>query len=328
MLSLNKYLKICRLLTVCIFLFKNSTSQNLIQNGSFEISTNNDCYGSFDHHTFPNPHILDSWYNYNSPDYFSSVCSVGAYSVPFNLFGINNAKHGATYVGIYIYSKDTENKEYIYQQLTAPLQSGKIYCLNFYISRADKIPFAIKNMGAYFSNSLPPMVTNYYINATPQVLNQSGFLSDTINWMEIQGCFTAQGGEQYITIGNFNSNANTDTLRIQSTDPLTGAGNDIAYYYIDDVTLIDQTTVGLENMNYESGVMNVYPNPAMDVLNVGTNFQNKENLTIKITDVIGREILITDYKEQLDISFLERGIYFVSILQGNKTLGVRKIVKE
>jgi hypothetical protein len=71
----------------------------------------------------------------------------------------------------------------------------------------------------------------------------------------------------------------------------------------------------------------IFPNPANDVLNikVGTI---KENTKIKIADVIGRIILITEYKSQLDISFLEKGIYFVTIQQEGKTLGTKKIIKQ
>jgi len=51
-------------------------------------------------------------------------------------------------------------------------------------------------------------------------------------------------------------------------------------------------------------------------------------LTIKITDVLGKELVLTDYQKQINISQLETGIYFVSILQGNKTLVTKKVIKE
>jgi len=49
---------------------------------------------------------------------------------------------------------------------------------------------------------------------------------------------------------------------------------------------------------------------------------------IKITDVLGKELVLTDYQKQIDISYLETGIYFVSILQGNKSLVTKKVVKQ
>ncbi|MES2515383.1 MAG: T9SS type A sorting domain-containing protein [Bacteroidota bacterium] len=319
------------MLIACTFLFKNPiNSQNLIQNPSFESYTNPlNCYGGFDNYNAtPVYHVVDSWFTLNSSDYFNGTCPNSTFFSPQqNVFGNQNPKIGIAYPGFILFAANYETKEYIYQHLSSPLQAGKTYCLSFYVSRADRITHAIHSIGAYFSNNMQSAASLGYVNAVPQILNQNGFITDTTNWVQIQGCFTANGGEQYITIGNFNSNANTDTLFVDSNDPHPSAYK-YAYYYFDDITLIDQTTVGLKDMNYNLGVMNVYPNPAKDVLNIETNFQTKENLTIKITDVIGRENLVSDYNEQLDIFYLEKGIYFVSILHGSKTLGVRKIVKE
>ena len=328
LLSLSKYIKVTIQLVAYLYLFKNTTAQNLLQNGSFEIATNNDCYGAFDHHLSPNPHILDYWYNFNSPDYFSSACP-GWYNVPNGYFGNSYAKHGNAYAGMYVYNKNSENKEYIYQQFNPPLQAGSIFCISFYVCRADRMPFSVKNIGAYFSNSLPTMINSYYISAIPQVSNQTIFLSDTTTWMKIEGCFTAQGGEQYITIGNFNTNSNTDTLRIQSTNPLTGAGTDIAYYYIDDVYLYDALTTGI-NETTNGNSMSIYPNPASSVISIKLADGNisTEKYSIKIADVVGKEILTEKYKEEIDISHLEKGIYFVSLYHNDHLVKTKKVVKE
>lgn len=333
MLSLDKYLKKSKLhLVICLFLLKNiSFSQNLIQNGSFENYTiPSDCvYGGFDNASAPYNHILDNWNAFNTPDYFNSFCNSATWhSVPSNYYGYANAKNGNSYIGIVAYSGNTtEIKEYIYQQFSQPLQGGKTYCLTFNIIRADASRGAIKNIGAYFSNSLPSMVSSAYINVTPQMENQIGFIIDTTQWTQIQGCFTAVGGEQFITIGNFNSNANTDTMTTNSNYSVATNFPGWSYYYIDDITLIDQTTVGVNELGNGSS-FEVYPNPTNDILNIDIKNFNKENLNVNIIDVIGKEVLKSDYKNQLDISFLEKGIYFVSIQQNSKTLGVKKIIKE
>lgn len=194
-------------------------------------------------------------------------------------------------------------------------------------------------MGAYFSNNLPTIPLGY-VSATPQIVNTSGFLTDTIGWTEIQGCFTAQGGEQYITIGNFNSNANTDTLRIQSTNPLTGPGTDLAYYYIDSVSLWQNSfPVGIKEQA-KNEFVSVYPNPTEGSLSLtlseGKGIEPKL-CVIKIIDVLGREVYTYPpldgavrggLPQSINISQLETGIYIVSILQGNKTLVTKKVVKQ
>ncbi len=334
LLSLNKYLRIQILLVIIIFVFlfkKNSFCQNLISNGSFEIYTSPvNCTGGGggvdNYSVFPVNHVVDYWNTLNSPDYFSQLCNgVNNNGAPLNALGYSQAYQGNNYSGAILFAANYETKEYIYQQLNSPLQAGKMYCLSFYISRADRVTHAVHSIGAYFSNNVQSVAALGYVNATPQIINQSGFVTDTANWVQIQGCYTASGGEQYITIGNFNSNANTDTLFVGSNDPHPGADR-YAYYYIDDITLIDQSTVVVNELSNGASV-NVYPNPASDVLNISLN-TIKENLKIKITDVIGRDVLVSEYKSQLDVSFLEKGIYFVSILQGNKTLGTKKIIKQ
>ena len=234
--------------------------------------------------------MLFDWDELNSADLFASACTHTYASVPKNRFGDIYAKDGSNVVGFEAVYNNSETKEYIYQQLSSPLQAGKIYCLSFYVSRADRISYAVKSIGAYFSNTVLSTGSLGYISANPQVVNQSGFITDTIGWTQIQGCFTANGGEEFITIGNFNSNANTDTLKIQPVNALSTSTVDIAYYYIDDITLIDQSTVGVNELSNDAGV-NVYPNPANDVLNIDIKNFSKGNLNIKIVDVIGKEVL-------------------------------------
>jgi hypothetical protein len=334
LLSSNRYLKIIvSLIAIQLFLFKNTFCQNLIRNGSFEnISPPqnwNNWSGEFI--TFsqtPSQRVLLDWDEEYSSDLFTTACTHTWSGVPVNVKGYCQPKNGSSYVGFMLFGNGLTNdgKEYIYQQLTSPLQAGKIYCLSFFVSRADRKEYAIENIGAYFSNNVQTIGSIGYINKTPQVVNQNGIITDTINWVQIQGCFTANGGEQYITIGNFNTDANTNSLYVGTNNPIP-SNPEFAYYYIDDITLIDQTTVGIDELGEES-FFSVYPNPANDILNIDIKNFNKENLSVNIVDVIGKEVLKSDYKNQIDVSFLEKGIYFVSIQQDRKTLGVKKIIKE
>ena len=96
-----------------------------------------------------------------------------------------------------------------------------------------------------------------------------------------------------------------------------------------DVITVTVSPVGIDELINANGIK-ISPNPAKDVLNIdiSTSLDITKELSVKITDVLGREILLSEFKEQLDISQLETGIYFVSILQGNKTLVTKKVIKE
>ncbi len=315
-----------------MFLFKNIRSQNLIQNGSFENYTSPvNCTGGsggFDNYSvFPVNHVVDNWYGYYSTDFFTSVCSGNnSNGSPLNLFGYSYPKQGNNYTGIALYQKGNEVKEYMYQNLNSPLQSGKAYCLSFFIKRSQRSTYATKNIEVFFSNNSVNTGSLGYINAIPQIAKQNVFISDTTNWIEIQGCFTANGGEQFITIGNFNDNANTDTLFIGTNNPIPSYG-DFSHYYIDDITLIDQTNVGVKELSNGASV-SVYPNPANEVVNF--QFSNQiQNRNIELYDAIGNLILSENASTQnssLKTHHLQNGIYFYTILVGEKTIKTDKIV--
>ena len=330
LLSLNKYLKVSKLIAY-LLLFKSTIGQNLIRNGSFEnynIPINWNLWGGdfIGYYASPPDTIMIDWGGYQTPDYCVVACPHNYASVPVNHVGFNYSKEGNAYVGLGPYQRDSEVKEYIYQHLNQPLQAGKVYCLSFYVNRSERTEYAIKQIGAYFSSSLPSTVGNMYINANPQVVNNV-FVVDTVQWIEIQGCFTANGGEQYITIGNFNSNSNTDTLNIGTNNPVAG-WLPSSYYYIDDITLIDQTTVGLQNISFLNEVVGVSPNPANDLLKF-TFSTEKQGRKLELYDTIGN-LIITKEADSNNLSLttenLPNGIYFYSILVGEKTIKTDKIV--
>lgn len=324
-------------------MFYNSKSQNLIANSSFENTINNyDCSGSYANYQISAPvfgaPFIDSWLGVQSPDYFNTSCFSASpyqygYGTPANRFGEIQPKTGNAYSGFIVFAIQGEYKEFVFQHLSSPLISGKSYCLSFYVSRADRNQYAIKNIGAYLSATIPSSnspTTNYF-NFIPQVENQSGFITDTTQWTQIQGCFTANGGEQYITIGNFNYNVNTDTLYVGTNNPDPNYTNplyDYSYYYIDDVSLYEQTSVGTHYLDDDK--FYIYPNPTKDLLkiDVGRIKNNNEDYTIKIVDTFGKEIFHETLNEEINVSKLHQGIYTLQLYQDGKLIGTKKILKD
>jgi hypothetical protein len=146
--------------------------------------------------------------------------------------------------------------------LNAPLEEGKKYMVEFYLSLFDSARFAGRNIGIHFSVGMPVDVswtasvkTAHLLSLTPQVRYEGDFLTDKEGWMPIVGSFIAQGGEKYITIGNFDGYANSDTLNLYEGGVIDGFGLyntdywEVAYYFIDDVSVVEDTSyhVGIEN---------------------------------------------------------------------------------
>lgn len=202
---------------------------------------------------------VDAWWQptAGSSDYFNS-CGGRECSVPLNKLGSQSARSGEAYCGIYC-SRD-QYREYLQTRLKTPLIAGKRYRISFWVSLSEKSPHAATTLGALFTkeciedSTLGIVMKREVIDMgdqgsqsiavyfEPQVVNsRERPLTDTKEWMEVSGEFTAEGGEEFLTIGNFfpfNKSRIVPTRDGQT--PLHGA-----YYYVDDVsvTCIEQEPV-------------------------------------------------------------------------------------
>ena len=232
----------------CHTLAQNDSGRNLISNPSFEKYRR--CPDKI------NPvgvlKIVNAWFQptSGSADYYNVCGSVECF-VPNNKLGIQQPRTGDGYCGIYC-SKDNY-REYLQTQLEQPLKAGHRYRLSFFVSLSEYSTGGVATIGGLLSKerlsdttrailmkktvrpitSRISQTTSVYYQ--PQVMNSADRpLMDTQGWMEITGDFVAEGGETFLTIGNFLSAASSgytdDTLLL--TYLLPGS-----YYYIDDVKL-------------------------------------------------------------------------------------------
>jgi hypothetical protein len=318
------------LLTIIILFFAGiiNAQTNLIRNSSFEkfVNQNNQSAEGMFYWYNPNPtQILNDWNSYNSSDFYTSAYTPNFCNVPHSRFGDSYAKHGNSFVGSILFYGPGDTKEYINQYLSAPLVADTTYCLSFFVIRADNITHSIHSIGAYFSNTAP-VFNGIYLSANPQVVNQNGFISDTTNWVEIRGCFTAVGGEQHITIGNFNSNINTDTLFIGANNPMPFATK-YAYYYFDSITLYkNNIPASVDEINKDRNLV-ISPNPNKGLFEI--SYKTDKEYDIQIMNSLGkiiRESSLRTFKTQIDLNNEEEGLYFVYIKRNNLIVKQSKIL--
>jgi hypothetical protein len=157
------------------------------------------------------------------------------------MWGTQTPHSGNAYTQLITYVGTTSNlnfREYVQAQLTSPLVSGTQYIVSFWVSKCDNTQWAAKDLGALLTTTA--ISSSNYANFpyVPQVQNTGGILTNTTNWVQISGIYTANGGEQYITIGNFKNQSATTKQHVQNT------GHDNAGYYIDDVSVTPVPTGG------------------------------------------------------------------------------------
>lgn len=255
-------------------------SQNLVPNPSFE-----------QHSGCPNNwgqiNLANSWTtpSSGSPDYFDSCSTVPEFDVPLNIQGYSAAHTGNAYAGIITWSDTITYSsplvvEYVQAQLTAPLVAGQCYRVSFWtsctegtasLSQGDPIVVGMSSLISAYLSATPPSSPGFGVLpiAGPPQITSPVTIDDTSQWTLVTGIFTAQGGEQYITIGNWNMGVygNGPPHSNGPFEPCT------AYYFVDDVEVIPIPQVNLGADDWicpgETITLNADPNATSFVWSTG-----------------------------------------------------------
>lgn len=222
--------------------------ENLVFNPSFE--EYRDCPRKID--ALGTLTIVEAWFQptKGSADYYN-VCGSRDCGVPNNKLGVQSAHTGLGYCGIYC--SKTNYREYLQTQLKHSLQKGEKYLLSFYVSLSEYSSGSVATIGGLLtkdriedtvrsvimrkeerkiSSKVSQTLATYY---EPQVMNPyENVLVNTRGWTCISGTFVAEGGEEYLTIGNFLPASKSNVTDLDSLTYLLPG----AYYYIDDVRLV------------------------------------------------------------------------------------------
>jgi hypothetical protein len=84
---------------------------------------------------------------------------------------------------------------------------------------------------------------------------------------------------------------------------------------------------GLRDVSNELGEIRVYPNPANSIINIVDEFSQLQNATIQIKNYLGQFVFTAPFSNQIDISSLSSGMYFLTV-QDKSNKRTVKVVKE
>jgi hypothetical protein len=237
---------------------------NLVRNPSFEFDTIAPPIDQLNWHRYnywmsdrasdaadPSKVLTQHWFQptKGTSDYFNSYQSshIG--------FATKNARTGKGRMGIIagvchysfaswlIYQQGYS--EYIETRLSQPLVGGKTYCVRYYVALDRKSNFATSRLGALFTRDslLLPEYSTQIWQQQPQVVNDSNrYITADMGWVMICDTFIAAGGEEFLTIGNFDFYRPKHIHKVNKKlhggirwSPIDKS----AYYYIDDVSVTE-----------------------------------------------------------------------------------------
>ena len=225
-------------------------------------------------------------------------------NTPENIYGKEDAKDGANYAGIVGFSYgDAIPRTYIMAHLNSPLKKGMKYCVKFNLSLAELSKYASNKIGVKFSEKQFGTDSKTSIMEKTDVLDRNDKVFNAVyNWDQVCGTYYAQGGEKFITIGNFTSNENTKSEKIKKDPKVKAAQVSAAYYYIDNitVTMISDEFVcdcggQAEEMSYSKMIY-------QKVANTNSSMSAKEQIELQNSYFgFGRDKLTPDAMVSLDL---------------------------
>ncbi len=233
------------LVYILLFCFSTLKAQNLITNPSFEEIDS--CYGQpaaigFDVFKWSG---CKGWSNpiKSSSDLWCQNPVVGI-MVPPLIFSYQKPRTGENMGGFVILVDNAtySYREFIQNKINTTLEPNKLYRLNFYYSidggsASGGCPpnqFGVygsatefKDSSVFFLSHITPLGTS----------DENKFIDDTLGWYLCEIVFKANGGENYLTIGNFQDSSNTTFVHGCDTTNWEGMTLASDYYYLDDFSV-------------------------------------------------------------------------------------------
>ncbi len=163
---------------------------------------------------------------------WQQIASVDYYQTPIqnDTSRFKGARTGDCYAGLRFQKK---YKEFLQVKLAEPLKRGAKYEFEMYVRLGFWSNALLKSVGAHFSKTgYQGINTLSKTNVIDSVCKKGGFYNNC-DWIQITGVYIADGGEKYLTIGNFSENVRKDMIKENALK----MGFKEAYYFVDDVSL-------------------------------------------------------------------------------------------
>lgn len=190
------------------------SEKNLVPNGSFE----NFRRKANDVRKAVPWHPIETIDYYQSPLKNDTTAQKGGYT-------------GYCYTGFRFRKK---YKEFLQVKLVEPLHRGTIYEYTMHIRLAFWSNSILRSFGVLFTKAgYKGQYDVVKSNMVDTVCVQGGLMQG-YQWFSIKGFYKADGGEKYITIGNFSPRIRKDMVRID----VFRLGPKESYYFVDDIKLI------------------------------------------------------------------------------------------
>ena len=189
-------------------------------------------------------------------------------------------------------------------------------------------------MGAYFSAQQPNSDIDSIESYQPQVRYEGDFITDKQGWTRVSGSFVAQGGERFLSIGNFDKYEETETLFV----PGGGVNpwhSDVYWscsaYFIDDVSVVPDSITSVHEVTDLESSYKLYPNPNNGRFEVRASEPLRHHAKLIVYDTQGRAVLRQQMQKGMSTTtvnteHLAKGVYTLRLLSDDGSSGWEMVV--
>jgi outer membrane protein OmpA-like peptidoglycan-associated protein len=258
-------------LACCLFVAHPSLCQNLVPNPGFEEFIK--CPITFS--TDPKQFGPNDWNSpsLGTPDYFNK-CAVGDMDVPRNWAGVSFAHSGSGYAGIYAWTtRKNSYREFVQCKLKEPLKAGTVYNLQFFFRLSSYSVFAIDRIGLALLGNEVKVDHDSLLQVEPVLTKINSLETLTNEWYQAAGKYQANGGEQFLIVGNFAGNNATQNRKIEYREGKSVMLGNSAYYYIDDVSVTPVDSPVIDSLSATS-LAAIKPNEAYVLNHINFEFNS------------------------------------------------------
>ena len=199
--------------------FGDANSQNLISNSSFENLTScpewsNGCAITL---AIPWQQALNGQ---GQSDLNNSCAPTSHCSAP-EAYIANGVQHfqwphtGNGFADIFLYDAEALNlRQYLCAPLLNNLSANRQYYVEYYINLINYAPYGVNNLSGIFTASRPASTGSLgLVEADADIFGYGNpVILDTLGWVKIGGIYTADGTENWFSLGNFQDDDHTITI--------------------------------------------------------------------------------------------------------------------
>jgi OOP family OmpA-OmpF porin len=178
------------------------------------------------------------------------------------------AYEGNCYAGLRFRRK---YKEFIQVRLVEILRRGAVYQYSMHVRLAFWSNAALRSFGALFTKGGYRGQGDALHSNMVDTTCKENALVNNYRWFEVKGLYKADGGEKFLTVGNFAPVVKKDMMRID----ITRLGPRESYYFVDNISLF-RTTLADEKVE----VVIVGPNIRDSLASDDSVLVVKQNITV------------------------------------------------